>query len=223
MAASRIEELIEEIYEFIEDCKTQRLSSSKVIVPKDELYDYLDELRLRTPDEIKRYQKMIENRDAILADANEKAQGILMEAQQKMDALVDEHEIMQQAYAQADAIVQEASEHAQQIIASAEHDAHQIRIGAISYTDDMLAGLENIMDKAYSDCKRHYEGLMNSMQENMNIVRANHKELSGTSEEEPAQTQEPAHAPEQTETEEQPNVIHHEGVLVDDYALDDEY
>ena len=73
MAVSRIEELIEDIYDFVEECKMQPLSSTKVIVPKDELYDLLDELRLRTPDEIKRYKKMLENKDAILQDAEAKA------------------------------------------------------------------------------------------------------------------------------------------------------
>ena len=69
---SRIEQLIDDIYEFIESCKMQPLSQTKVIVPKDELYDLLDELKLRTPDEIKRYQKIIANKDAILADAQAK-------------------------------------------------------------------------------------------------------------------------------------------------------
>ena len=81
MGASRIEQLIEDIYEFVESCRMQPLSSTKVIVPKDELYDLLDELRLRTPDEIKRYQKIIANRDAIIADAEEKAEGILRQTQ----------------------------------------------------------------------------------------------------------------------------------------------
>ena len=35
--------LIEDIYEFVESCRMQPLSSTKVIVPKDELYDLLDE------------------------------------------------------------------------------------------------------------------------------------------------------------------------------------
>ena len=62
MGMSRIEQLIDDIYEFIESCKMQPLSQTKVIVPKDELYDLLDELKLRTPDEIKRYQKIIANK-----------------------------------------------------------------------------------------------------------------------------------------------------------------
>ena len=97
MGASRIEQLIEDIYEFVESCRMQPLSSTKVIVPKDELYDLLDELRLRTPDEIKRYRKIIANRDAIIADAESKSEQILASTRDKSKELVNEHEIMQQA------------------------------------------------------------------------------------------------------------------------------
>ena len=96
---SRIEQLIDEIEEFIESCKPQPFSQSKVIVPKDELYELLTELRLKTPEEIKRYQKIIANKDAILADAQAKADSMLEEAQIHTNELVSEHEIMQQAFA----------------------------------------------------------------------------------------------------------------------------
>lgn len=219
MAVSRIEELIEDIYDFVEECKMQPLSSTKVIVPKDELYDLLDELRLRTPDEIQRYKKMIENKDAILQDAEAKANAMLAEAQDKMDALVDEHQIMQQAYAQADQIVQQAQMQAEQILSAAENDANQIRTGAISYTSDMLIGLENIMDKAYSECRGHYEGLMHSMQENMEIVRANHRELSGVPEPTPVEEPQASNMEQESEPQE---VVKHEGII-DDYSYSDEY
>ena len=54
--SSRIEQIIDDIDEFIESCKFQPLSSTKIIVNKDEIDEYLRELRLKTPDEIKRYQ-----------------------------------------------------------------------------------------------------------------------------------------------------------------------
>lgn len=219
MGASRIEELIEDIYEFIEDCKMQAFSSTKVVVPKDELYDYLDELRLRTPDEIKRYQKMLDNKDAILADAQQKADAMLQEAQEKMDALVSENEIMQQAYVQADQIVQQAYADADQIISSAQHDAEQIRSGAINYTADMLSGLENIMDKAYADSKNRYEGLLTSLKENMDIVRSNHSELLGDTghahQEEPVKEENLENQEEKQEEERE--------VIVDDYLADGDY
>ena len=43
--------------------------------------ELLRELRMKTPDEIKRYQKIIANKDAILADARTKAESMLEEAQ----------------------------------------------------------------------------------------------------------------------------------------------
>ena len=48
--SSRLEQIIEEIEEYIESCKYQPLSNSKIIVNKEELEELLTELRLKTPD-----------------------------------------------------------------------------------------------------------------------------------------------------------------------------
>ena len=68
---------------------------------KEEIEELLRELRLKTPDEIKRYQKIISNKDAILEDAQTKADALIADAQNKAQELVTQHEIMQKAYAQA--------------------------------------------------------------------------------------------------------------------------
>ena len=51
---SRLEEIIEEIEDYIASCKAQPLAPSKIIVNKDEIEELLTELRMKTPDEIKR-------------------------------------------------------------------------------------------------------------------------------------------------------------------------
>ena len=99
--SSRIEQIIEEIEEYVESCKYQPLSTTKIVVNKEELEELLRELRLKTPDEIKRYQKIISNKDAILADAQNKADAIIAEAQAKAREMVEQSEVMQSAYAQA--------------------------------------------------------------------------------------------------------------------------
>ena len=143
--SSRIEQIIDEIEEYIDTCKFQPLSTTKIIVNKDQLDELLRELRMKTPDEIKRYQKIIANKDAILADAQAKAENMLQDAQIQTSELVSEHEIMQQAYAQANQIVTAATEQAQQILDNATSDANDIRIGAMQYTDDLMANAENII------------------------------------------------------------------------------
>ena len=144
--SSRIEQIIEEIEEYVDSCKYQPLSTTKIVVNKEELEEMLRELRMKTPDEVKRYQKIISNKDAILADAQSKADGIIADAQAKAQELVSQHEVMQQAYAQANDTISKANKQAQEILDSATTDANNIRMSAISYTDDMLANLSQIME-----------------------------------------------------------------------------
>ena len=175
--ASRIEQIIEEIEEYIDGCKYQALSSSKIIVNKDELEELLNELRSKTPEEIKRYQKIISNKEAILADAQAKADAIIAKAQVKTDELVSEHQIMQQAYAQANEIVTQATAQAQEIVDNATRDANAIRIGAVQYTDDLLANAESIIGHTLDSYTTKYDGLINSLQECYDTVRSNRSEL----------------------------------------------
>ena len=175
--SSRIEQIIEEIEEYIDSCKFQALSSTKIIVNKDQMDELLRELRMKTPDEIKRYQKIIANRDAILEDARAKAESMIEEAQIHTNRLVSEHEIMQQAYAQANDIVMAATEQAQEILDNATNDANDIRIGAMQYTNDLMASAESIIGHTLDSYTSKYEGLVNSLQECYDIVRANRAEL----------------------------------------------
>ncbi|MGX8728416.1 MAG: ATPase, partial [Lachnospiraceae bacterium] len=108
--ASRIEQIIDEIEEYIDNCKFQPLSTTKIVVNKEEIEELLRELRLKTPEEIKRYQKIISNKDAILADAQSKADGIIANAEARAKELVSQHEVMQQAYAQANETISRANQ-----------------------------------------------------------------------------------------------------------------
>lgn len=177
MGASRIEQLIEDIYEFVESCRMQPLSSTKVIVPKDELYDLLDELRLRTPDEIKRYQKIIANRDAIIADAEEKAENILRQTRDKAKDLLNEHEIMQQAYYQANEMIMQASEEAERIRREAAEEAEQIRTGALVYSNEVLTEVERVLANAYDTAISKYDSFIGTLKNNLEIVMNNKREL----------------------------------------------
>jgi vacuolar-type H+-ATPase subunit H len=178
MGASRIEQLIEDIYEFVESCRMQPLSSTKVIVPKDELYDLLDELRLRTPDEIKRYQKIIANRDAIIADAEEKSETILTQTREKAKDLLNEHEIMQQAYYQANEMIMQASEEADRLRKAAQEEADQIRTGALIYSNDVLTEVQRVIASAYEAASSKYDGFIGTLKSNLDIINNNKRELN---------------------------------------------
>lgn len=176
--SSRIEQIIEEIEEYVDSCKYQPLSSTKIVVNKEELEEMLRELRLKTPDEIKRYQKIISNKDAILADAQAKADSLIAEAQKKTHEMVSQHEVMQQAYAQANETITSANKQAQSILDAATTDANNIRMSAIAYTDDMLDNLGQIMGNTLSDAGEKYKMFINSLQSCYDVVVKNRHELS---------------------------------------------
>lgn len=190
--SSRIEQLIGEIEEYIDSCKFQPLSNTKILVNKEELEELLVELRLRIPDEIKKYQKIISNQDAILNEARSQADAMLAEATAQTNELVNEHEIMQRAYASANQIVEEAQQQAQAILESAYEDANNIRQGSINYTDDMLRSLQTIITHSMEGAQGRFDAFLASMQSSYDIVTANRNELAAgvTTTEEETQAEE---------------------------------
>lgn len=175
--SSRIEQLIDEIEEYIDGCKYQPLSNTKIIVNKEEIDELLRELRMKTPDEIKRYQKIISNKEAILNDARAKAEALVNEATIHTNELINEHEIMQQAYAQANEVVRMATTQAQEILNNATMEANGVRTSAMQYLDEMLANLENAMTTTLATTTEHYESFYNTISGYNETVKANRAEL----------------------------------------------
>lgn len=174
---SKIEQLIDDIEDYIDSCKYYPLSNTKIVVNKEEIDELLRELRLKTPDEIKRYQKIISNKEAILNDARSKAEALINEATVHTNELISEHEIMQQAHAQASEIVTIATMQAQQILDNATIEANTVRTAAMQYMDDMLLNLENVLVASTQSATAHYEGLISSMKQYLDIVQSNRAEL----------------------------------------------
>lgn len=188
--SSRIEQLIDEIEEYIDGCKYQAFSNTKIVVDKEEIDELLRELRMKTPDEIKRYQKIISNKEAILADAQAKADTIISQAKIQKDELLSEHQIMQQAYAQANEVVTIAQNQAQEIMEQATNDANEIRMSAITYTDQMLSAMEDLLSQSQSIFKTNFAQLSVSMQQVLEVITANRAELRTADESEVEQAPE---------------------------------
>ena len=172
--ASKIEQIIEEMEDFVDNCSYQKFSSTNIIVERERLEEYLRELRTRTPDEIKQYQRIISNKEAILNDARQKADAVLNDAKARADAiikesqinrdnLVSQHEVMQRAYAQADEVTRNANAQAQQTVDQAMIEANSIRESAMKYLDDMLAELQGILHHSIETARAKYGDLITQL------------------------------------------------------------
>ncbi len=171
--SSRIEQSIDELQEYIDSCKSKFMSSSEIIVNKDEMEELLEELRRRTPEELRHYQKIINNKEAILNDARAKAKALIDEATVHTHELISEHEIMQQAYDQASVIVATAAKQAKEIRDKATMEANEYRTQASRYMETRLAELESIVLSAIQSSSTNYEKLLGSLGQYRDQIQAN--------------------------------------------------
>ena len=176
--ASKIEQTISDIEDYIEGCKSVPFSSGNIAVNRDEIDTLLEELKSRIPTEIKQYQRIISNQEAIMADARKKADAIVSQAQVQTNELVSEHQIMQQAYAQANEVVQQATKQAQAIMDDAQSKANNIQASAIAYTDKMLKSIEEILSTSMETTRVRTETYLNTMQGYLSVVQSNRNDLA---------------------------------------------
>lgn len=177
MNPSRIEQAIDEIYNYVEECKPSKLSPSKVVVDREQLYDLLDELRLCAPEEIKRYQKIINNRDGILDEAQQRADDMLARAQSQTAQILDQSEIVQTAYQRAEDIMKQATEEAHRMVETADSESTQMRRAALMYTDDLLNEAQQHIEQSLREMDNKSRMLSGAMKNSIQLIKSNKEEL----------------------------------------------
>lgn len=176
---SKIEQLIEDIENYIDGCKFQALSGgSKIIVEKEVIDDYIRELRQKTPEEIRMCQKIMKNREQILKDAKKQADDLIQDATIQTNELINEHEIMQQAYAHANEVVKSATIQAQNILDTATLEANNMLESARQYTDQLLEAVETIISAAMESTNANYNSQINALNQYYETIIANRAELN---------------------------------------------
>lgn len=176
--ASNIERLIDEIEDYIDGCKYQPLSNTKIIVNKEEIDELLRELRTKTPEELKRYQKVVSNQQAILNDAKKKAEELISSAEARTNEMLSQNAIMQQAYAQADEVVKNAYAQAQAILNDATVESNSIRSSTIEYVDGLLASYETLVAQTMRMTASNYESFYTQLNQYYDTVVSNRTELN---------------------------------------------
>ena len=187
---AKMEQQIDEIEDFLESCKAAAFSSNKIIVDKIQIEELLEELRSRIPGEIKQSQRLLQNKDQIINEANETGKDIIEDAKKEAQRILDEHDIAKQARAIADNMMADAHLEAERIIKDANREAAEVRESAIAYIDSLLQNMENVLAHTLDQSQSRYSNLMNSLSNSLNVVKANRAELAApatvTREEAPA-------------------------------------
>jgi hypothetical protein len=84
--------------------------SSRVMVEEGEFLALIDQLRVAVPNEIRMAQRVIRERERIIADAQSEAAKILKTARERAEYAVSEHGIVQEAMQQGEELLRQAEE-----------------------------------------------------------------------------------------------------------------
>jgi F0F1-type ATP synthase membrane subunit b/b' len=110
--------------------------TKSVIVDEDRILDIIDQMRVAIPDEVKKAQQLLAQRDRLLAQAQEEANRTIAIAREKSEQLVER-----------DAIVQAAQARAEQIIIQSRASIEDTRREADNYVIETLTTLEIELDR----------------------------------------------------------------------------
>ena len=128
-------QLIDRLEELFNESKNIPLTRN-VMVDEDRMLDIIDQMRIAIPEEVKKAQQLLGQRDRVLAQAQEEANRTLEIARHKSDQMVTK-----------DMITVEAQRRAEQIIAQARVDAENTRMGADDYVIESLTQLQEELEK----------------------------------------------------------------------------
>ncbi|MGM9606772.1 MAG: hypothetical protein ACI3XJ_04610 [Oscillospiraceae bacterium] len=141
--ASGVEELLDILYEMIDEAKNVPLSSDKCMIERDRALDLLDDIRAQFPMELKEAKKLLDNRTEYINAAKREAEAMKKQAQEEARQIVAEDQLLAQAR-------QKSSE----MIRVAEERGRELRRAANEYCEDALRRTEEAVAEAYEEIKQ---------------------------------------------------------------------
>ncbi len=141
--ASGVEELMDMLFEMIDEAKNAPLSSDKCVIERDRALDLIDEIRSQFPMELSEARKMMANRAELIASAKREADAIRKSAEERARQMVAEEPVLLQAKQRANEMMQ-----------TAEERSRELKRNAQEYCEDTLRRTEEAVAEAYDEIKK---------------------------------------------------------------------
>lgn len=178
MADNNITKLLDKMSRYIDSFKAGPLSKDKIKISKDELLDFLDDLRQALPDELEEAEKITNAKNEILKAAKAKAAKIEAAAEEKLRDIIKDDEVVIAAGKEAEFIIGDAEKQADDIIKEAEEMAEQIKLGALSYAEEMLAAVEKMVAHNLDATIASSNSVIDTLKSNLEIIQNNRGEIN---------------------------------------------
>ena len=136
------EEILNALEDLVENSWTLPMSGGRTVVDSSQILEFVKEMRLNLPEEIKRSKKIIRERDELIARARSESEGIISSAKVQARRMVAQEEVYKNAQIKAN-----------EVVTNAQNAARELRSATVDYCD-------NVLKKAEDTLKRGYESLL---------------------------------------------------------------
>ena len=141
--ASGVEELLDMLFEMVDEAKNIPLSSDKCVIERDRALDLIDDIRAQFPMELAEAKKLLAARTEYIASAKREAELIRKQAEEKAKQLLAENEVLNQARQRSNEMMQQAEER-----------SRELKRSANEYCEDALRRTEEAVAEAYDEIKQ---------------------------------------------------------------------
>ncbi len=146
-----IEEILYAMDEKLDTAKQIPFSGGKITIDHKVFSEYIQQIRLNLPSEIKQAQQLVNDRKIIINDAKAEAAAYLKKNKEEADKLISEQTIAKQA-----------QQRAQDIINNAQQKAKKMEIATNEYVENMLTRLDELLTSDISDVRKMLTALKNN-------------------------------------------------------------
>ena len=157
--------LLNQIEDILEEGKANFITS-KVSVDRDEIMDVIKDIRMKLPTELQQSVWIVEERNKILAEAQNEASLVIQEAQDTLHKMVEQHEITKYA-----------EDRAQYILENARKDSRDMHNGAIEYAEDVFKDVENKLKGTLETIHKEVQVFEAYVSDVLRVVYDHRKEL----------------------------------------------
>lgn len=145
MAGTPIDELINTLYEMVEDAWAMPLGNDRCVLEREKVLDILDEVRANLPSDLKMAREIVEKRNEIIAAGKKECENLKKQADEYAKQKVNDHEI-----------TQDARKKAAELVSAAEQRAKDVMRAAGEYCEDAMKRTEDVLGRSLEELKQSH-------------------------------------------------------------------
>ncbi len=141
--AGGVEELLDMLYNMVQDAWSVPLGSDRCIVEREKVLDMIDDIKATLPVDLKQARTIVEGRNEVISMAKREAEGIKRQAEERARQMVSEEEVLITAKHKAN-----------DLLAAADEKAREVRRVTNEYVEDAFKRTEDAINEALGEVRQ---------------------------------------------------------------------